>query len=133
MSPNCEYTKTDLGQADARCVGCKWKEQKMEQTKQEQDGSLINEGTKSKQEQGEPVAIVCNKGPKFHHVAILTDSGKQLEDGAKLYTTPQQRKPLTDEQIVSIAYDCNALPEVITDETLLIFARALWVIYGIKE
>lgn len=27
MSPNCEYTKTDLGKADARCVGCKWREQ----------------------------------------------------------------------------------------------------------
>lgn len=27
MSPNCEYTKTELGQADARCVGCKWREQ----------------------------------------------------------------------------------------------------------
>jgi len=29
MSPNCEYTKTDLGQADARCVGCKWRVQRM--------------------------------------------------------------------------------------------------------
>lgn len=27
MSPNCEYTKTELGKADARCVGCKWREQ----------------------------------------------------------------------------------------------------------
>lgn len=27
MSPNCEYTKTNLGQADARCVGCKWRKQ----------------------------------------------------------------------------------------------------------
>jgi hypothetical protein len=50
-----------------------------------------------------------------------------------VYPAPQQRKPLTDEQIVSIAYDCNALPEVITDETLIIFARALWVIYGIAQ
>ena len=40
---------------------------------------------------------------------------------------------LTDEQIFSIAYDCNALPETITDETLIIFARALWVVFGIKE
>lgn len=32
---------------------------------------------------------------------------------------------LTDAYIVSLAYDCNALPEVITDETLLIFARAV--------
>jgi hypothetical protein len=32
---------------------------------------------------------------------------------------------LTDADMVSIAYDCNALPEVITDETLLTFGRAL--------
>jgi hypothetical protein len=32
---------------------------------------------------------------------------------------------LTDEQITSIAYDCNALPEVVTDETLAIFACAV--------
>ena len=32
---------------------------------------------------------------------------------------------LTDSEIMSLAYDCNALPEVITDHTLLIFARAL--------
>lgn len=23
MAPDCQYTHTDLGQADARCVGCK--------------------------------------------------------------------------------------------------------------
>jgi hypothetical protein len=57
-------------------------------TKQEQrsDRALADS-----EQLGGPVAIVCNKGPKFHHVAILTDSGKQLEDGAKLYTTPPQR------------------------------------------
>lgn len=32
---------------------------------------------------------------------------------------------LTDAEITSIAYDCNALPEVITDETLILFARAI--------
>lgn len=26
MSRMCEYTKTDLGQVDARCIGCKWRE-----------------------------------------------------------------------------------------------------------
>jgi hypothetical protein len=24
MSPNCEYTKTELGQKDQSCTGCKW-------------------------------------------------------------------------------------------------------------
>lgn len=36
-----------------------------------------------------------------------------------------QRQPLTDAVITSIAYDCNALPEVVTDETLRVFARAI--------
>lgn len=25
MSPECNYTHTDLGQADARCQGCSWR------------------------------------------------------------------------------------------------------------
>lgn len=25
MSPDCNYTRTTLGQADARCHGCKWR------------------------------------------------------------------------------------------------------------
>ena len=32
---------------------------------------------------------------------------------------------LTDTEITSIAYDCNALPEVVTDATLAVFARAI--------
>lgn len=26
MAPDCQYTKTDLGRADERCAGCKWRE-----------------------------------------------------------------------------------------------------------
>lgn len=25
MSPECQYTNSDLGQADQRCVGCRWR------------------------------------------------------------------------------------------------------------
>ena len=25
MDPNCNYTHTELGQADARCLGCRWR------------------------------------------------------------------------------------------------------------
>lgn len=32
---------------------------------------------------------------------------------------------MTEDQILSIAYDCNALPEVITDKSLIAFARAI--------
>lgn len=40
---------------------------------------------------------------------------------------PEQpaRVPLTDAQIKSIAYDYGALPEVITDASLLAYSRAL--------
>jgi hypothetical protein len=85
----------------------------------------------AKQEQGEPVAIVCNKGPKFHHVAILTDSGKQLEDGAKLYTTPQQRKPLTDEQIDKAWRSVDYT--VPWEQHRIDIARAIEAAHGIKE
>jgi hypothetical protein len=91
----------------------------------------------AKQEQGAPVAIVCNKGPKFHHVAILTDSGKQLEDGAKLYTKPQpvtephKRKPLTDEQMWNL-WNSQGSDEMNQQEAIA-FARAIEAAHGIKE
>ena len=28
MSEHCNYTHTALGQADQRCIGCKWREEK---------------------------------------------------------------------------------------------------------
>lgn len=31
----------------------------------------------------------------------------------------------TDNDIMSLAYDCNAMPECCTDESLLVFARVL--------
>jgi hypothetical protein len=95
-----------------------------------------------KQEHGEPVSWESVLGAVARGWCYEENANKTMDSElavaiAKevhaLYTTPQQRKPLTDEQIKSIAYDCNALPEAITDETLIIFARALWVIYGIKE
>lgn len=27
MNPGCQYTKTELGQRDPGCVGCKWKQE----------------------------------------------------------------------------------------------------------
>lgn len=27
MTAECQYTKTELGRADERCTGCKWKQQ----------------------------------------------------------------------------------------------------------
>lgn len=28
MSQHCNYTSTELGKADTRCVGCKWRKEK---------------------------------------------------------------------------------------------------------
>ena len=54
----------------------------------------------AKQEQGEPVAEVKENPycPEGHSDEIT----KYLPVGMKLYTTPQQRKPLTDEQKAKI-------------------------------
>lgn len=57
---------------------------------------------------------------KFHEV-----------DVRPLYTRPCV--PLTDAQIWSLAYDTNALPEVITDASLLRFARVIEAVHGIGE
>ena len=36
-----------------------------------------------------------------------------------------EREPLSDARITSLAYDCNAMPESCTDESLKLFARAV--------
>jgi hypothetical protein len=81
----------------------------------------------AKQEQGEPVACV---GP--WHDARLTliprYSHQTFERDQPLYITPQQRKPLTDEQIKAIRVACGD-PLAIHIE----FARAIEAAHGIKE
>ena len=34
-------------------------------------------------------------------------------------------EPLSDARIISLAYDCNAMPEFCTDESLKLFAHAI--------
>ena len=46
-----------------------------------------------------------------------------------LYTTPPQRKPLTDEQIKHLAIDVYSPHQ----EPLIVFARAIEAAHGIKE
>ena len=98
----------------------------------------------AKQEQGEPVAWIYKgepyfDGDKWCKKYELTDS-KQLafwkdKDAKPLYTTPyiprgrQQRKTLTDEQILNVArdhYNPNQRSEIS-------FARAIEAAHGIKE
>ena len=55
---------------------------------------------------------------KYEHEA------KRMIATVKKYTAPTQ-PALSESQITSIAYNCNALPEVITDKTLVDFVRAI--------
>ena len=51
--------------------------------------------------------------------------------GAKLYTKPQKRKPLTDEEILA---KCEYMPDYdIGNHDLIRFARAIESAHGIKE
>ena len=50
-------------------------------------------------------------------------------DGQKLYTTPPQRKPLTDKEIILIVAECAASHQ----HTDIHFARAIERAHGIKE
>ena len=36
-----------------------------------------------------------------------------------------EREPMSDARIISLAYDCNAMPESCTDESLKLFAHAI--------
>ena len=45
--------------------------------------------------------------------------------------TATVRQPLTNAEITALAYDCDALPEVVTDKTLIDFVRAIEAVHGI--
>jgi hypothetical protein len=47
--------------------------------------------------------------------------------------TPQQRKPLTDEQILELNFDGEFCTLCDDDEAILNFARAIEAAHGIKE
>ena len=110
----------------------------------------------AKQEQGEPVAymrmpkvgdrVVCIEDEDLGTVESLTAGGSpdiKFDDGshgtyllrefAELFryadTTPQQRKPLTDEQIQAIAKEHIAVGTRSFEE----FARRIEAAHGIKE
>jgi hypothetical protein len=72
------------------------------------------------QPEQEPVAFAS-------HGVINWIADKQFQHEADLYTTPPQRKPLTDEQI----YDMYNEPR--SDAEMIAFARAIEAAHGIKE
>jgi len=85
----------------------------------------------AKQEQGEPVAKVCHD--LDGHIGWNPSLTELPDEGTPLYTTPQQREPLTDKQlnIIGSRWHLNLLG---TDEKaeLFAFARAIEAAHGIK-
>jgi len=78
----------------------------------------------AKQEQGEPLCTAAMFDDSF-----LAKSG--LSPDTKLYTTPQQRKPLTHEQVYKLwlaRFDTNKY-----DDVFMNFARAIEAAHGIKQ
>jgi hypothetical protein len=84
----------------------------------------------------EPVAWLYKSEPSFDgnkwHDTFEMTTSKQValwkDRAAKpLYTTPPQRKPLTDEQLMDIYIHTNGL------EFYKYFARAIEAAHGIKE
>jgi hypothetical protein len=81
----------------------------------------------AKQEQGEPVACVVPHGATMRLEWASVDAAHNAKIGP-LYTTPPQRKPLTDEEIGAILEGVNAY-----GTRLYTFARAIEAAHGIKE
>ena len=77
----------------------------------------------SKQEQGEPAAKYIGEGNEGSLVQLYDD----VKKGTDFYTTPQQRKPLTEEQLIDL------WPSLIMHQHTYAFARAIEAAHGIKE
>ena len=72
--------------------------------------------------------------PEQEPVAWMNDMGTHIDlnvsgRGTPLYTTPPQRKPLTDEEIILIVAECASSHQ----HTDIHFARAIEAAHGIKR
>jgi hypothetical protein len=87
-----------------------------------------------KQEHGEPVAWCwrsVSTGELFDFTERLHPEDLESDNLVPLYTTPQQRKPLTDEQIANIVIEMNGNePPALFWKDL---TRAIEAAHGIKE
>ena len=82
------------------------------------------------QPEQEPVAILHRYPSKCRMTVEYTDEITEVREGSwPLYTTPPQRKPLTDEEIILIVADCASSHQ----HTDIHFARAIEAAHGIKE
>ncbi len=82
------------------------------------------------QPEQEPVAILHRYPSKCRMTVEYTDEITEVREGSwPLYTTPPQRKPLSDEEIILIVAECAASHQ----HTDIHFARAIERAHGIKE
>jgi hypothetical protein len=85
-----------------------------------------------KQEQGKPVAWMHPEWLTYNRAPSPTVSHR--ENWIPLYTTPQQRKPLTDEQIFAIGKELGLKCRLGGNTNIDIdYARAIEAAHGIKE
>jgi len=94
----------------------------------------VNE-LEAKQEQGEPVAVLFQDGSivKMNDLEFVPEkSGQRVQ---MLYTTPQQRKPLTDEEIRKWWARDNDLEDcdMCKIDDFVKVVRAIEAAHGIKE
>jgi len=87
-------------------------------------GQLLYTKPLPKQEQGESVAQCCSAG--IAHDCHAGDGCRIVERIKTVNTTPQQRKPLTDEQLIDL------WPSLIMHQHTYAFARAIEAAHGIK-
>ena len=99
----------------------------------ERFAKLVEERAAAKErEQGEPVAWMSED--EFIVYTSKQVDGYFQHDHIPLYTQPQPRKPLTDEQIDEIADTVANMPLVgIVNDFRTRFARAIEIAHGIKE
>jgi hypothetical protein len=75
-------------------------------------------------EKQEPVAWMQENQPELY---VKEEKDEKRGYVIPLYTTPQQRKPLTDEQIATISVECATV-----SPSDIYFARAIEAAHGIK-
>jgi hypothetical protein len=90
------------------------------------NGTKLYTTPQPKQEQGEPVAWMHKRSGRL----IGHKPYGSIDEWDSLYTTPQQRKPLTDEQIKTIFHE---LPDDFGIQFSRRFARAIEAAHGITK
>ena len=83
----------------------------------------------AKQEQSEPELVTAAQ-KVIEELGTSTDGLQELYQSLKLYTTPQQRKPLTDEQLMEFWIDAG-WPDAFVQFKKTI--RKVEAAHGIKE